>query len=336
VITEHPLLRRIAEDLEIVGPRTIAHRSLGNFEAQAGGEAVVAGAPGEGGSPSFWRLIYLLYHAKDSGGAECLRQPPRPLPLFAREDPQFADRLDAANAGAGFYHSGWTLIARDDAWLRVRRLGLTLRATETDVRVDESHAGARLEVGAAVQVRFPKSQRYAYPGCYLAIGDAGICRTQDGPLVRLYYAPRTVAASVQLMNGLTRTLNRRAVPFQIKTINHPSGLVRRDSFVLYLAHDAWVDAREQLARLHGPISSLLHDDTAGFALRLAQGWGYAEEPRGGLGVSSFGQHRSKLASEGLRLAWLNRATSAEDKLEWLATAYRNQGLDVARLHRNPQ
>lgn len=323
------VFERIALETEVLDGGGIAHARYGRFGQQRvhtqPAEAHPPGAP----PPDLWRLVYLHYHAGDEGEVQRLLRATRlPILVREREDPGLANRLEQANRGTGYYEPGWRITGFHGDAVAVHRDGLTLRTDLDELR------GARLEVGAAVQVRFPKSLRYAYPGCYLAIGDAGFCRPEDGRTVRLYWTVRDADIAVTVMRRATTLLNHLQVPFQIKVMNDPARLSRRDGLVLYLQAASWEAHRDDLTRLHGRLAHQLRDEVPGFALPIGRGWSYAEEPTD-VSHLSFGQHRALLAAEGLFAAHQHGERSPEARLYWIARRYKETGLDITHPYLNP-
>jgi len=322
---------RMANEVEVLDTHTFCHCELGRFRWRSGQDETTQTGTLEGPPPDLWRFIYLHYHADDRAGVEALRRWPRPvISLTEREDPVFVDRLDAANQGEGFFDPGWELTAIHGADVQVRRNSLTLRVSRNE------WAGPSASLGEKVSVRFPKAMRYAYPGCYLAIGNAGLCRWETDRAIRLYYAVADSDSAVSVMETLTRQLNAHRVRFQIKTMNHPSQFRRRDNFVLYLPTDAWHLLREEFVAMHrAAVAGHLRAEVPCFTLPIRHGWSFAEEPVHSSGMVSFGQHWAQLVAHGLFTAYRNGARSPEDRFASISMSIQCAGLDIEHPYRNP-
>ncbi|HMA47065.1 MAG TPA: T3SS effector HopA1 family protein, partial [Frankiaceae bacterium] len=173
------------------------------------------------------------------------------------------------------------------------------------------------------------------PGWYLAVGDAGFCRREEGPLVRLYFALAGPAAAPGLLGATTATLNALGLPFQVKVANHADGYVRRDPFIVYLHRSRWERHRRALAALQRGYAAMLRDDGPCFAYELARGWWLADEPVVAGRPVSFGQHRCLLAAEALVDACERGWRSPTGRLAAIAERYHRAGIDLAHPYRNP-
>jgi HopA1 effector protein family len=316
------LLERIAVETKVTSPRTVEHARLGVFETRAGVHPL---APADATMSPARTLVYLHYHAGDDEGVRLLRRrASQVVALVEQEDAGFAARLDAANRGSGYFDPGWSVVAAEGGRRRVRRRGLTLTVERRDLRPSSAAPGA------ACEVRLPKALPYAHRGWYLALGDAGPCRADLGPVTRLYFTVADAETALALTRDLTELLNGCGVPFQVKVMNDPLRFRRRDGFVLYLQADAWQALRPQLESLHAAHRAGLRDDVPGFALRLAPGWSLAEEPLEANGSLSFGQHRAMLVAEGLHRAFDQNEPSPEGRLASIARRFGEAGLDVER------
>lgn len=321
---------RIAAETELTSARTVEHSRLGVFTADGDDDESQQLMTTAGPPAVLWRLVYLHYHASDDESVRLMAERRRQVTTVAeREDRSFVAALEDANRGRGYLEPRWRVAGGDGEHLLVRRGGLTLRATRAEVRVPPA------ELDSPCEVRFPKALRYVYPGCYLAIGDAGFCRREAGRVVRLYLAVADAPSAVALVRELTSLLNARGTPFQIKVMNDPERLRRRDCFVVYLHAHAWAELRGELAAVHEADEARLRDEVPGFALPLGRGWSFAEEPASAAGEMSFGQHRSVLAAEGLFQAFENGDRSARGRHAWILRRYRDAGIDVERPYLEP-
>ncbi|GLX53264.1 MULTISPECIES: T3SS effector HopA1 family protein [Streptomyces] len=319
----------IAEDVEVLNESAFHHREWGELRPAPGVESVPEDLPV---LPHLSRFLYLSYYAGDTRAARWLIDgAPVVLGTRRREAPAVARALSEANQGSGYWDSDWRTVTAGPERCRVRKNSLTLTVTAEEILPPSAGPGQ------PVSVRFPPERPYMYPGWYLAIGDAGLPRHGERPVVRLYYAPRDPAAAAGLMRAITDLLCGAGVPYQLKAANHPEGYERRDAMVLYLYRDDWRSQERALTDLHREHSGTLRDTGPAFALELGRGWWLADEPEQRHGrLMSFGQHRCLLVAEGLVAAWRDGRTTAADRLGAIEERYRAERLDPAKPYLNAQ
>ena len=84
--------------------------------------------------------------------------------------------------------------------------------------------------------------------------------------------------------------------------------------------------------IHRTLGSTLREDAPLFALRLAPGLGFAEDPGTG---DSFGMARSRLLAEALWVAFARSAKSAARVMEEIEAYFLQNGIELDRAHLNP-
>lgn len=319
----------ISEDVEVRNESTFHHREWGELRPAPGVEFAPGDLPV---LPHLSRFLYLSYYAGDTRAARWLIDgAPVVLGTRRREDPAVARALAEANQGSGYWDAGWETVEAGPAGRRVRKNGLTLTVTAEEILPPAAAPGQ------PVSVRFPPDRPYTYPGWYLAIGNEGMPRHGEQPVVRLYYAPRGPASAANLMRAITGRLCTARVPYQLKAANHPEGYERRDAMVLYLYRDDWRRHERELADIHSEHIDALRDTGPALALELGKGWWLADEPEHREGrLMSFGQHRCLLVAEGLVTAWREGHTTAADRLRAIEERYRAERLDPAKPYLNAQ
>ncbi|MFD3935835.1 T3SS effector HopA1 family protein [Streptomyces sp. NPDC058611] len=319
----------IAEDVEVLNESAFHHREWGELSPAPSVEPDPRELPV---LTHLSRFLYLSYYAGDTRAARWLIDgAPVVLGTRRREDPAVASLLADANQGTGYWDAGWQTLGEGPEGRRVRKSGLTLTVTEREITPPVSSAGHE------VSVRFPPDRPYRYPGWYLAIGDKGMPRHGERPVVRLYYTPRDPSAAAGLLRALTGGLCTARIPYQLKAANHPEGYERRDALVLYLYRDDWRRYERELVDIHREHVNELRDTGPCLALELGKGWWLADEPEQRQGrLMSFGQHRCLLVAEGLLTAWKDGHTTVTGRLHAIKTRYREEGLDPARPYLNAQ
>lgn len=198
----------------------------------------------------------------------------------------FVERLSEANSGTGTWQDGWTVRELAPAGaLVVERRGVRYWVGK------EAHrpAGGRAVAGETVAVRLPKEYREMVPGFYLALGDADEVRDTSA-IVRVYWNVAARAA-VELVETLTRGLNRAGIPFQLKVLTEPLRYDRVDPAVLYLPRADYSRSLPVLSPVYRRFGSWIRSPVSLLVKRVAPGVGLAEDPGDG---SSYGEHRSRL------------------------------------------
>lgn len=323
MISHKDMFRRIAQEIEILDENSFRHDQLGilspnGFEsAELGPKSLLA---------HLWRVIYLFYYAGDDTLLRQLLDGDMPLvSVYDHEDADFVESLRKVNLGLGPLSTGWTVVERTGAWCTVTRDGLTLRVDEKNL--------ASFEDGR-VAFRLPPERRYASPGWYVLLGDewtGGIDR-----MVRIYFTIARPHAAPNLVADIAARLNSSGIPFQLKLVNHPRAFERKDTCVVYLSGDDWDEIAFIFGDIHRGHTAYLRNDYPCFALPLAHGMSFAEEPNLIKQKLSFGEHRSLLVAEGLVQAFHQglSAKSVEDKFASIAQRYQEEGLDLARPYLN--
>jgi hypothetical protein len=242
-------------------------------------------------------------------------------------DPAFVAALSGANAGAGRWDGGWSVVdvARDGT-IVAQRDGLRLRMDASDCRGAD---GAWPAPGASLRVFGPKEARAASPGFYVARGDAG--GAGDSPAVELrVYFNLTAAGAVSLLAMATRLLNERRLAFALKLVDHPAGYFRCDAGVLYLQAGDFAAARAPLRALVGDCAPHLRAETPALTKPLARGVGIGEHTAA-LGAS-FGIGRCHLVAEGIVDAHEQGLVTLADRVDAVARRFASHDLDLDRAH----
>jgi hypothetical protein len=317
------LLRQIATEIEISGEREFRHTMLGTLVQPRDVES----DPDRPLLSALCRIVYLVYHVGDPVSAKVFLTGGLAVGgLHDYEDYDYTQRLHEANPGAGPQEPGWVVTAvREHDWV-VSKEGLSLIATSAELTPSDPG------LGAEVTLRFPPEFRYRSTGWYTVLGDAG--RPARRELVRLYFCLAGPDSAPALLKPMVTELNDRGIRFGLKTVNDPSALVRRDTFLVFLEELQWHEHRELFSRIRTEHADLLRDDYPRFANRLEPGFSFAHEPLGE-GIMSFGEHRSLLVSQGLLDAWENGERSVDERLAAITARFAEAGLDAAHPYHNP-
>lgn len=234
---------------------------------------------------------------------------------------RFMDRLSKANSGTGAWQGGWLVQGFEpDGKVVVERHQVRFWCDSGACRA----VNGLLQPGSEAAVRIPKEYREMVPGFYLALGEQGFVRDTT-PTVRMYWniSPR---GAEHLMSGLTRTLNREEIPFQLKILAEPLRFDRCDTAVLYFPREAIAPIVKAAGRVHAAVRPWLRTRISHLVKPLVPGVGMAEDPGDG---TSFGEHRTRL------LARLLLAQGESPSLPELGAGLAELGYDLDALYRNP-
>jgi HopA1 effector protein family len=238
------------------------------------------------------------------------------------EDLIFA--LSAANGGRGTWEGGWTFGSiEDNGQVTAMKGGITFWMPSCGIR----NGPDGLHRGDSCQVRVPKELRYLVPDYYVAVGDADPSEEHDGPepVVRFYWNV-TAQAAVLYVAAVTEVLNARGIPFRTKVLSNPRLYPRADAGVLYLERGQYRRLGSAIQTIHLRIKADLNPQVPLFTKALAPGLGLGEDPGNGM---SFGQHRCKLAAQGLWRSFLQGERTRETRAATVASQFREAGLKPA-------
>ena len=110
----------------------------------------------------------------------------------------------------------------------------------------------------------------------------------------------------------------------MKTLSDPRAYRRADAGVLYLGKRHYSAARAEIVATYCKLGDRIRPATPLLTKRLAPGLAVAEDPGDGV---SFGQHRCTLIARALWRAFEEGSRSPRARLEAVAAAFRQEGLD---------
>jgi hypothetical protein len=238
-------------------------------------------------------------------------------------DPVFFDRLHTANAGIGYFDSGWTVVRQEtDGQWAVSKGELTLHITP-DVHLQTVDQTA--EISTVVAIRMPKN--FFQNGFYMAVGNVGSHSGQDqAQIVRIYFNLSPEGA-VAMMADLTQALNELAIPFTFKVLYNPQEYGRHDSGVFYFEKADYDRVKPLLDRLYCQHQTHFGTDVPLFTKVLAPGLSTAEEPNHKFSEQeSFGLNRCHLIAHALLMARVAGDESPESRLERICQSFADLGL----------
>jgi hypothetical protein len=290
------------------GSVTLAGRAMPN--PAPGGMPGLA-APG---NPLVSQLLHLLYD-----GCYC-RRFGTPLPQWTNPpapNPAFLEALSAANTGREHWDAGWQIQQSYQSGQIAAVKGAMTRLVWPGEFHSHGAPGVAPQPGTQISLFAPRESRTSQPGFYYAFGEALADQQDDFGILRFYWNV-TADGAAALIRNLTQALNRFAIPFRFKCLQLPELFDRTDAAVLYIAKRHYRVAASILPDVHRAIRPSLEPATPLFAKTLADGLGFAEDPKTG---ESFGMSRCRLVAEAVCRAHEQGAHSAEARLERVIAAF---------------
>jgi hypothetical protein len=242
-----------------------------------------------------------------------------------RSFPPFLATLSAANTGTGSREDGWQVRQIGARQVIAAQRGLTVRLAREDI-----HAPADARPGTTATIRLPKELLRLSPGFYLALGDEGLPRPDQEPMLRLYWN-LSAAVAADFVHAVTATLNPARVPFQLKVIDDPDRYDRCDAGVLYLPRCHYPAVETTLGTVYRRLRSGLGNRVPPFTKVLAPGLAVAEDPGDG---GSFGRQRCGLLAEAVIRARERRVRSPAGRTAVVVECFVEAGLDPDAPHLN--
>jgi hypothetical protein len=261
------------------------------------------------------------------GFAEPTRWDAPALPVL--EQSLFVERLSAANAGNGFWETGWQVRVIGENEVVVHRGGLELRVRPEAYSVPK---GLSLAPNVALSVQFPKEFLGMSPGFYMALSDTPFSQQRSQTLIRLYWN-LTSEGAIPFVEATTKMLNEARLPFKLKILNDAARFTRCDAAVVYVLRNDYQVVAEIFTGIYPKIAASLKQLTPVFTKPLAPGLGLAEDPGE---EESFGQHRCLLLADGMIRAYEQNAKSSDARLQIVLGRFREDGISLAEPYLNPQ
>jgi hypothetical protein len=243
-------------------------------------------------------------------------------------DYAFVDALSAANTSRERWDRGWQIQQSLPSGQIVAVKGAMTRLLWPGEFLGHGPPGTPPSPGNQISLFAPKESRVAQPGFYFAFGETLADQQDDVGIVRLYWNVSANGAAA-LVGGITRELNRFAIPFRFKCLSLPGLFERSDAAILYVAKRHYRLATALLAQVYRDARPTLKAGVPLFAKRLADGLGLAEDPKTG---ESFGTSRCRLVAEAVCNAHDRGLDSAEARLGEVAAAFAAAGLSLERPH----
>ena len=245
-------------------------------------------------------------------------------------DPRFIETLSAANASRERWDGGWQIQQTLPSSQVVAVKGAITRMVWPGEFLGHGPPGLPPRPGTEISLFAPRESRTMQPGFYFVFGEALGDQEEETSLVRFYWHVDTAGAA-PLVAGITQALNPFAIPFRFKCLAMPELYERSDAAILYLAKRYYRIAAELLPEIYPAVRPFLGTSIPLFSKRLADGLGFAENPKTG---ESFGMSRCRLVADAICSAHARGIDTAEGRLHEIATSFAAAGLSVERPYLN--
>ncbi|MFE5372763.1 lanthionine synthetase LanC family protein [Streptomyces mirabilis] len=247
-----------------------------------------------------------------------------PVPAGARLRPgngdldhALVDAINAAVVGTGPREKDWTVVNSTDTGLVAQRAGISYLVPLADVDTT-----SLADTGQAA-IQQPPCLRTAQEGFCFVLGDLPLPATSSAH-ARLYWNLFPDGAPV-LTRALTREMNGRSIPFQLKLVNSEAAYTRCDAAVLFVPTDHVAAALDVVAGQRAGLAWTLKDSVPALTKRLAAGIGAAQDPGTG---ESFGQNRCRLLAEALCEPDVLAARGEQRRARAMALALEARGVSI--------
>jgi len=255
-----------------------------------------------------------------------------PGPIAETEIPQFEsgaatlEALSRANESRERWEDGWQVTQHMSNGQVLASRGGKMRALSPGEFVNLSGSGMAFAPGTAVRIFVPRDSVTLQPGYYFVFGETLPDYNDEYSVVRFYWniAPEGAAELLQLVS---RELNRWQVPFRFKTGIARAMFARRDSAVLYAPRRYAPFAFEIAAQIHARLLPFLRDDVPLFTRRLAAGFSFAEDPGT---QESFGMSRCRMLAHAIWLAHSRGVQELEQRFSTVAEQFQADGISLER------
>ena len=256
----------------------------------------------------------------------------KPAPTAVQpDDPHFVERLSAANTSRDHWEGGWSVRRNEPSGQLLVEKGGRLRLLWPGEFVARDVAMVAPQLGTVVTIFVARESRTLQPGFYFAFGETLPDQIEEQRVLRFYW--NVDAGQVpELIDRLTRTLNRFQVPFRLKCLTNPGAFARIDAAVLYVGRRYYAITRWLLEAEYDVLAQALGRETPLFTKELAPGLGFAEDPADG---QSFGMSRCRIVAEGIWSAFSQGSQAPEIRLRETAAQFARYGLSFERPYLNP-
>ncbi len=234
----------------------------------------------------------------------------------------FKSQLSAANCGTGTWEDGWQIVMSD---IKNNQIAVKKRHVMFWVTTNEVKCHGKLDSSMACRVRIPKEAAnldgdyFTIFGNYSSVG----CKVPMEDIVAFYWN-LTAKGAPEFVRHATSTLNEERLHFKIKVLSDPCAYQRSDAAILTINRADLAETLPILQGIHHKLNKEMKPATPLFCRRIADGLGFAEEPRDD---SSFGYSRSKIIAGALTRCLVKGHVLKGRVLQSVQQAFEENGID---------
>jgi HopA1 effector protein family len=240
-------------------------------------------------------------------------------------DPELYANLHESNCGQGYFDPGWDVLREEsNGLLAVQKNELTIHVDRKQLRLAEQS----VNIGSSISLPMPSN--LVTKGCYLAVGNAGLCNyNSDTPQMVDIYFNFSPAGAIAVMKSLTQQLNAMNIMFSFRVPYNINDYNRYDSGILHIERHNSQAIWQVLQNIYTESKSHFQTDVPLFTKPLAPGIGLAEEPNAKFVASeNFGANRCRMVANGLQSAWQQGDDSKEGKLACIIKHFSEMKVDL--------
>jgi len=298
---------------------TFAGRDCDGLAPRMPGLLLEADAPPLMKELTSW-LYQHCYSTRFNGDIEADDLPSTPL------DVQLGNALTRANQSQERWEDGWGALQSMPNGQIIARKGALTRMLAPGEFVNLSGSGMAIAPETPLRIYVPRDSRTIQPGYYFAFGET-IAEALDEYSTARFYWNVSVEGAAELLELVSKELNLWQVPFRFKSGIHPAMYSRCDSAALYVPRRTVAFTHQLLRGVHGHISTFLRPQVPLFALCLAGGLGFADDP----GTrESFGMSRSRMLAQAIWRAYCEGAQAIDDRLRRVEEQFHAEGISLEK------
>jgi len=234
----------------------------------------------------------------------------------------FKSQLSVANCGTGTWEDGWKIVKSD-----IKNNQIAVKKTHVVfwVTTDEVKCQGKYDASMACRVRIPKEAANLNGGYFTIYGNYSSvgCKAPVEDVVAFYWN-LTAKGAPDFVRYCTSALNEERLHFKIRMLSDPRAYQRSDAAILTINRADLAETLPILQEIHRKLNGEIRPATPAFCRRIADGLGFAEEPRDD---SSLGYSRSKIIAEAL-MGCLTKGHVLKGKvLQAVQQSFEEHGID---------
>lgn len=234
----------------------------------------------------------------------------------------FKSQLSTCNRGTGSWEDGWQIVKSD-----IKNDKILVRKGQVVfcVRTDEVKCQGKMDASMACRVRIPKETQNLNANYFMIFGNLSSvgCKNPVEDVVRFYWN-LTADGALDYVRFCTDELNRERLHFKTKVLSDSRAYDRSDAGVLYINRADLQETLPIIKDIHRRLRGKIKLATPLFAKRLADGLGFAEDPRDD---SSFGLSRARIIAGALIRCMVEERRSRDEIVLSVRQSFEEEGID---------